>query len=396
MSTIVKCGSCNVVISEVLAFIQNKIQIMDEESIRRICTTSFSIEGVTEAKKLLFDSIPSTVRRVTRKGENKSQRDIEDIISLFKETDPDITPIFVARDLNKLPPISFDYVDASKLLRDINILRRDLKLVQDTYVSKGEHFQLKTELDNLKSASIVNNFNDNFNVNQRRRGAYLLNDSDVNSGPMGINFSEIGESCNAEVDLQNFTKRSPQLTDAAVPSVCDESPARPILASPPDPSRLSDDVSHQLSAPATNTIQSTFSAVENDDKGSEWIAVTNKKKNSKRIVNKIGSAGQISNFKSADLKVPIFLSNVHKDTEPEAISDYVFKQTNEKISLIKISQRKERGYSAFKMFVPRHKLYMFLDEKLWPKGIIFRRFVNFNSQIKHRAEANEHQNGQQR
>ncbi|XP_026319259.1 uncharacterized protein LOC113229792 [Hyposmocoma kahamanoa] len=370
---------------------------MDEESIRRICTTSFSTVEVTEAKKLLCDSIPSKVRRITRKGEGKSQRDIEDIICLFKETDPDLTPIFVARDLNKLPPITFDYVDASKLLRDINLLQRDLKLVQDAYVSKQEYSKLRIELDALKSASLVNNFNntcnfnENLNVNQRLRGAYLLNNSDVDSGPMGINFSDIGESRNPEVDLKIGIQRT-QVMDAAVPSVCDESPARPMLASPPvpEPRQAVCDVSDQLSAPAKKTcFSSAFVAEANVDKGNEWITVINNKKKSKRYENKIGLATQLSNFKSANLKVPIFLSNVHKDTKPEAISDYVYKQTNEKISLIEIAQRKERGYNAFKMFVPRHKLYMFLEEKLWPEGVIFRRFINFNYQVKHRVEASK-------
>ncbi|CAH2085982.1 unnamed protein product [Euphydryas editha] len=395
-TTIVKCANCNIVISELLAFIQNKIQVMDEESIRRICSNSFSAEEVAEAKNLLFESIPTTVRRVTRKGEGKSIRDLEDIICLFKETDPDITPIFVARNLNKLPPVTFDYVDASKLLKDINLLQRDLKLVQDTYVPKNEFSQLKTELENLKTASLVNNFN----INLRRRGAFMLNESEVDSGPMGIHFSENGESPDTEkqkspniskkaVELKNCTKRS-MLTDGAVPtrSNCNDSPSQPLPELPLSMRAI--DVGDQLSATTKKDVQQTSVSEENVKKGNEWIIVTNKrKKNSNRYGNKIGSAIQTSNFKSADLKVPIFITNVHKDTKPESISEYVYKQTNEKISLIKISQRKERGYNAFKIFVPRHKLYMFLNEKLWPEGIIFRRFVNFISHGNQEAEANK-------
>lgn len=55
------------------------------------------------------------------------------------------------------------------------------------------------------------------------------------------------------------------------------------------------------------------------------------------------------------------------------------------ISLEKITFKQERDHKAFKFFVPEHKLSMFLDDKLWPQGIIFRRFVNFRQK---RANSN--------
>lgn len=66
-SKVVKCNNCNIVICELLAFIQNKIDVMSEESIVRICTTSFSADEVELAKSLLFDSIKTTKRKISRK-----------------------------------------------------------------------------------------------------------------------------------------------------------------------------------------------------------------------------------------------------------------------------------------------------------------------------------------
>ncbi|CAH2268488.1 jg16918 [Pararge aegeria aegeria] len=86
------------------------------ESTRRhtsseICRQSFS-EEMIEAKCLLFESVPQ--RKVKRKGEDTNSRNIEDIIRLLKGTEPDDIPIFVAPDLQKLPPVSFDHVDRAK------------------------------------------------------------------------------------------------------------------------------------------------------------------------------------------------------------------------------------------------------------------------------------------
>lgn len=44
--------------------------------------------------------------------------------------------------------------------------------------------------------------------------------------------------------------------------------------------------------------------------------------------------------------------------------------------------RKQRNYDAYKIFVLRRKLYLFLDDNLWPEEIAFRRYVDF----KKRAE----------
>lgn len=38
-------------------------------------------------------------------------------------------------------------------------------------------------------------------------------------------------------------------------------------------------------------------------------------------------------------------------------------------------KNKNKYHNAYKLYVSRHKLDMFLDESLWPKNIIFRRFV---------------------
>lgn len=122
-------------INEVLAFVKNKLCVMNEDSLSRICVTAFTPEEILCAKKLLFDSIPTDQRIRTRKGDNKTHRDIDDIIVLLKRTDPDLCPIFVARDLHKLPPITFDHVDVTRLLRDILALKEDLRTVQEQYVT---------------------------------------------------------------------------------------------------------------------------------------------------------------------------------------------------------------------------------------------------------------------
>lgn len=154
MSNILKCNSCKIVIDEMLSYIQNKISISDEETLIRICVSSFNSDEILQSKSLLFDSLPiDQCNKITRKGKGKNQRDLEDIIGVFKAIDPDIIPIFVARQLEKLPPITFDHLDCTKLLKDIATLRGEMDQVKRTYVSFNQLMDFKAEMDKTRPSS---------------------------------------------------------------------------------------------------------------------------------------------------------------------------------------------------------------------------------------------------
>ncbi|KAJ8704358.1 hypothetical protein PYW08_013082 [Mythimna loreyi] len=102
MSRVVKCVSCNVVIDELLSYIQNKISVIDEDTLVRLCTSTFTSEDIENSKTLLYESVSVQKAKIKRKNKGKEQRDLVDIINVFKSVEPDQFPIFVARDLEKL------------------------------------------------------------------------------------------------------------------------------------------------------------------------------------------------------------------------------------------------------------------------------------------------------
>lgn len=73
-------------------------------------------------KIFFLSSVTSMQKNIRRKGIGRSLRDLYDVISFFKQVEPEIVPIFVAKELQKLPPMTFDHVDATRLLRDILLL----------------------------------------------------------------------------------------------------------------------------------------------------------------------------------------------------------------------------------------------------------------------------------
>ncbi|VVD06076.1 unnamed protein product [Leptidea sinapis] len=103
------CDKCRLVVNECLSFCVNTLDSIDNVSLALLCRQSFDEEEIFKAKRLLFETIPQ--RLVKRKGEDRKQKNIEDIISVLRSTEPDDIPTFVAKDLHKLPPVTFDHID---------------------------------------------------------------------------------------------------------------------------------------------------------------------------------------------------------------------------------------------------------------------------------------------
>lgn len=182
MSTkLLKCSSCNIVINEVLAFVCNKIDVMTEDSLCSICTSAFTEAEIADAKILLFES--TSHRKKNRRGDRKKMREIDDIICLLKETDPKDIPVFVARDLQKLPPVLFDHVDVTRLLKDLVKVQQDVKLIQEKFATSDAVNALMLEIEALKKPSLKLQIDGNAN---KKRGAFIGDGYDCDSGPMGL------------------------------------------------------------------------------------------------------------------------------------------------------------------------------------------------------------------
>lgn len=397
-SQVLKCSNCNIVICEILAFIQNKLDVMDEESLLRVCATSFPEEDVAEAKKLLFDSVSKTGIRRRKAGKNR--RELEDIIDLFQQTPPEEMPIFVARDLLKLPPVSFDHVDVTRLLKDIVVIQKELRNIQESYASDvkyatvNELQDLKLEIENLKkSTTIPSTVKNDLYVNTHR-GAFCMQDSfECNSGPMGLlhgtlystpekaDKSDVGKPTDSNKPSCSYasvtatTNQNSRLTHthgeskrveartATAGAVANRTVAKPRWASMP--------------ADANNK--------EDCNLESDWVTVTrHRKKTNARFQAREGRAqvSGSSTFKAADVKIPLYIYNVSKETKVEDISNYIMNKTGAQVTLEKVIMKEEKDYDSYKMYVSKSKLNLFEDDNLWPSGILFRRYIVFNKNRK--------------
>lgn len=409
MSTTVKCVSCNIVINEVLAFICNKLDIMDEESISRICVTAFSDSDIVTAKRLLGESLSKSMK--TRKRNGKTLRDIDDIICTLKETDPEVLPIFVARDLHKLPPVLFDHVDVTQILKDLVKMREEINTISQSYVSKEQINLLRHDIDNLKRASIVNNFSGNINP---KRGACLIDSFEYNSGPMGLHpigneRDSYGSRCSSPMSNSKNRCQHPtvegrnnspntQLHIGRLPLNDIESavsgPAEVVNNSEPASGRMT----HASTIPTPplptagpcyndhkpTTQRKTYTQVleqgewKSQEKSESWITVQRKKLRNRFVGNKGKAVVESNNnFKAADIRIPLYIYNIAKDVTIGDIHSYIKNKTEVSVELEKMNMKTTREYDAYKVFVPKSKIEVFLQDEFWPEGVVYRRFVDF-------------------
>uniref|UniRef100_A0A2A4JJZ9 Mutant cadherin n=1 Tax=Heliothis virescens TaxID=7102 RepID=A0A2A4JJZ9_HELVI len=431
MSDIVKCSSCNIVISEVLAFIQNQVDVMNEESIVRLCATAFSCDEIVTAKDLLYQSVQTKEKKVKRKGKSevKVQRDLEDIISLIKCTAAECIPIFVARELRKLPPVTFDHIDVTRLLKDIITVKTQIEAIREEYATVEQVNKLNMELINLKQASLVDGYrqeNNFVNTNRGTRNLLRLDNFDLNSGPIGImNLSKESSHTPEPLNIRtadckmsltdklaqghgngvismsssHAKPRSPSVLVEHESTSCQEDQSKrveaPTAVSSPVTKNILPACAHAVASasrvtgaslsaePMSNNERRTYLQIAQDGgkfktyKDEEWNIVQ-----SKRLKNRfIGTQGKAKytsgKFKAAESKIPLFVNNVDSESSVKDIADYILSKTSVVVQLTEIKMKRQRDYKAFKIFVPRHKLEIFLDEQLWPEGITFRRFINF-------------------
>lgn len=412
-SNVLKCKSCNIVINELLSFVQNKVNVMDDESLVRVCTTAFSETDIAQAKSLLFDSVSK--RKKTRRREGKTLRDLDDIICLIRETATEDIPIFVARELDRLPPVTFDHVDVTRLLKDIILIQKELRDIQEKYASEVEYAtveqlnQLKFEIDNLKKPSIESNCAPYVNM---RRGAFRMHDSyECNSGPMGLepcaNRSTTLDEDGTKATCQSAGLRSPSLSYAGV------------LTQPPLSPPLTASIAknfERVEAPAAGTAVTNSDVVQahtsneastplqpveksanferacgnistnkgNNEMGDEegWTLVQRREKASResreRFIGKKGKAiDSNSKFKAAVINIPLFIYNVSKETTANDISEYIKDKTQISVSPEKVSMKNSKMYDSYKIMIPKHKLSLFDNDSLWPDGIFFRKYIIF-------------------
>jgi hypothetical protein len=107
----------------------------------KLCCDVFNDEEVENAKSVLFGvCVSDSGRRITRKGADKRKHNLHDILNLLHETDPSDIPCFAACDLSKLPPVHYNHMDMSAILKELALVKGDIAELKLAQVATFENY----------------------------------------------------------------------------------------------------------------------------------------------------------------------------------------------------------------------------------------------------------------
>ncbi|CAH0402160.1 unnamed protein product [Chilo suppressalis] len=334
---------------------------MDEVSILQICKSNFKEDEICSGKVLLFRYVGKADKMPSRRRDG-TEKTVQDIITLLKETDPDDEPTFVAKELHKLPPVTFDHVDVTRLLKDINFLKASLAdVVNKLEYSNNTIGELRAQVALFSNAVSASRSAEASNVNTRR-GAQNASVGSIESMPTS-----------AAVTARDF----PRPTVAACPSAspeksraCTSTQQRAYAAA-----AASQPVDVQAKEKSSNPCvqRVTPAASQNqicDEEG--FIKVERKKKKpARRNLCGVAPTGPNNLLRPAIPTTPLYVSRLHYSTKEEEIVEYLRIKTKFSLRVVRLESRHNVNFNSFVVRVPTEHLATFMKEDLWPKGVVF-------------------------
>lgn len=287
-------------------------------------------------------------------------------------------PTFVAKDLNKLPPVTFDHVDVTSLLKDIVFLKASLADAQRKLdASQITVADLRSELNELRKSATVTGSpaTGASNVNMRR-GACL----EVSGASFASAVLSPSPRSPPNAEPAQCAPRAPRCP-APVPVGPPRTAARPLdqlLDSAA--STKHQGVRRDYASVAGSSVGATRKPIlvkgtdQADDDG--FVTVQRKKRRQRTNKNRCGTAPAESNIKirAAKPNTPVYISRLHYTTKAEDIVEYVRQKLKYAPRVQLLESRHNANFKAFVVRVPTCFLHLVLDENFWPQGVVFRRF----------------------
>lgn len=368
-------GSEQLIANELLAFIQHAIDTMDEISILQICKTNFKREEICSGKELLYRTLGKADLMPSRRRDEKGERSLQDIIKLLKETDPDDVPAFVAKRLHKLPPVTFDHVDVTRLLKDITTLKATLAEVQlKLEASESAISDLRAELLSIKRSDSVSRSFVASNVNTRR-GAQNASVCSIESAttpecaPPPLAADERVSPRPAAAAASPARPAAVELTSCGTTST----PSRAYAAAAAAPSRRSQPLGKKPCVAPFKSVTERPPKKQCDKEG--FIKVERrKKKPASRNHHGNAPVGLEPSLRPEVRTTQLYVSRLHWSTKVEELVDFVRRKSKFTLRVERLASRHKVNFSSFVVRVPTHHLETFMKEDFWPQGVVFRKF----------------------
>lgn len=378
----IQCSGCKVVVNELLAFTSNKVDTLPEPAIIQICLSTYSCDEIETARSIALKLLAPS-KKFMRRKEGSEQKSIQDIIKMIKEFEPDCLPSFVAKNLNKIPPVSFDYIDVTAFLKEMALLRKDVASIKaNKNDSQSSHETaaidcLKVELAEVKKMLVELSTEQKsckqlFSTKKHREQSETLTTRGPADPASTTNDSLLCLPSSSQKKVNIPTAAS---DSSAVHLKCTEkersSGPPPTGTRPPRAPSATQYRDIVLSANASKSSECPHD--KNKDDG--FILVERKQR--KRLSNFCGTGRGSGILQVATLTSAIYVSRLNKTTSINNLHEYIKEMGHECTSIELLPQKQETEFASFKLVVPRLNIDTFLNEDFWPQGVKFRRYREY-------------------
>lgn len=393
-------GSQNIVINEVLCFMIDRMDTLPSDSITKLCENGFNEADIASARDELYQYTTAEMRssgRLSaqrRRGANQMSNNLADILLMLHDIDPSTLPIFVARDLKKLPPITLDVVDVSSILRQLNTLKHDVvslnnragtadeerrSILKEVHETKYLSTENTTELGRLsiEVAQVNQTIAEMPTFAKVLKSPPAATHKPVNSSPRRDN-AAVASQTNVN-DMASSSQHKSGETVGVQPNKADpikrtQSSPRPLIPAPIRATR--DD--------ASNSDNEGFIRVERkrrrraDVPGSSDVTTDQPSQPPKELK---AAPQQPRNLK-------FFVSRLNPDNTERDLSEHL-KQKQVNVMEVKALKTRHSGYKSFMFTVTADSNPdQILSSDLWPENILIRKYI-----VKNRFSPNRNQNG---
>ena len=106
---------------------------MNSLIVRNNDTHHHNNSAIQEAKDMLLSSIslPEFDKRKTRRKTRIAETNMQDIITIFYEMKPREMPVFVAKNVNNLPPLSMNNFDMAHIIEEMSNIKCKMSILQE-------------------------------------------------------------------------------------------------------------------------------------------------------------------------------------------------------------------------------------------------------------------------
>ena len=157
------------IINEVLTYINNKCDLIPQFHLVKIIADFYTDNEIEAAKQVLYDSCPNHTgnRFKRRQGNDKTRKNIDDMVDMLTKCPIDQVPIFVARDLQNLLPIDITNIDVSNITAEVSNLKKARTEKKDSPMNEILHKlnDIKDEIRN-ESKKEINSLKEQMGVLQ--------------------------------------------------------------------------------------------------------------------------------------------------------------------------------------------------------------------------------------